>query len=940
MRPPHVCVGMALLVSAAGPALSARGTDPWRRLLAVGGGDPLAARIDGDPARSTLVTEHPAVDRALRAPMAARAPLLDAATAALLSAEVHDTIRLLGPWSGAGPASVELSPDPSTDALFEDPVVQERLAHLPPEFIEPFRALVTRWAGASAAVRTIVGSPGFADGEAEDPEWVFVDPLGVQNRYRSGPAGKVLSLLERGENVDRGALLAVSAALHAAVGEQLPTLRRQAARLPRSDGPLLVLETAYGRVLLGSMGPDHWVDDHAFVLDPGGDDRWLNNAGGNVGAVGALALAIDLAGNDEYRNERPHVQGAGAFGAGLLVDVAGDDRYLGLAEAQGSGWVGVGILDDRGGNDSYALRSGGQGSGIAGVGLLLDGAGDDRWVGRARAQGFAAIGGFGALLDRAGADVRRLGDPGDEADGPWGGWGQGAALGHRGAPLGLEASVHGGVALLLDGGGDDHYQAVAWAQGAASQDALALLLDVGGNDRYTVESFGQAVARQSAAAWLRDEGGDDRYEAGGIAQAAASQHAFAWLDDVRGDDRYSLQPRAGRGTGDRGQAAAIGDGACALLTDGRGKDEYLASAVALGARVRSSVETAPSYAVVLDGGGADRYALAVRDPGHTPADGAWWSGGPGTAGIDGIGPVSPPAGTTPVSPWVAGAFRTTALPPASPSWAEPLDPAAALLRDRWEALLGGESPMDARTLAEAGARSADHGQRRLAGRILLALGYPAGFEVLLSTWAHADDEHRPGGGLGTLRNSLALWLGEDGGPSLEGWVAALARVRPGEVLTQRAPAALAAERATRRSLQGRGRDALVAGANAAELGAGDPRVLARVAAVALYWAELAGHPESRCCADALLARDAAELAVLWAPDRAEAFVALARAFLRQGDAAAADRALDQAEHLDPDDPAVLALRREGEARGRAGKGRGGPDLSEAPEEDWPLGEEP
>jgi hypothetical protein len=169
----------------------------------------------------------------------------------------------------------------------------------------------------------------------------------------------------------------------------------------------------------------------AFLWSGAGDDRYIGGvlsqgAGGTVnstsikaggGAVsaassaGATGLLLDEGGNDAYRIAMPGPtsdflpnqacagclisQGA-AFGTadanlgvndgyGLLVDLAGDDRYQAVGgsvvQAAGVG-AGLGMLLDFGGNDVYRALNKAQSyaEGTAGQALLLDVQGQDTYV--------------------------------------------------------------------------------------------------------------------------------------------------------------------------------------------------------------------------------------------------------------------------------------------------------------------------------------------------------------------------------------------------------------------------------------------------------------------------------------------------------------------------------------------------------------------------------
>ena len=89
----------------------------------------------------------------------------------------------------------------------------------------------------------------------------------------------------------------------------------------------------------------------------------------------------------------------------------------------------------------------------------------------------------------------------------------------------------------------------------------------------------------------------------------------------------------------------------------------------------------------------------------------------------------------------------------------------------------------------------------------------------------------------------------------------------------------------------------------------DPWIHSRAAALVGRWSWVLGHPETHGPRDPVLAVELASLWVLWQPDRAGPFLALAQAWFTQGEFELARRALKQSEILDPDNTVMLALRR-------------------------------
>ena len=272
--------------------------------------------------------------------------------------------------------------------------------------------------------------------------------------------------------------------------------------------------------------------DYAVLVDEGGDDLHLGAAGSNMldlqrgpaqaepargceqvfpdATTGRVRRGPDgrrtLAAPDQWRPEC-------VAAVGVLLDLAGDDRYGDLVEpgfpddqctrdrlvrriaTQGVGFAGVGLLHDAAGRDSYTGKTLTQGAGhLGGIGVLRDeGGGDDRYLALRSAQGIGLLGGLGLLLDDGGDDdhdfyLPRPLDPQapPQADGSGGvnddtGLGSEAGLGqHRdeegrldgepgGSCDGIARSVQGvgllgGIGLLVDRSGDDSYRAAPRAE--------------------------------------------------------------------------------------------------------------------------------------------------------------------------------------------------------------------------------------------------------------------------------------------------------------------------------------------------------------------------------------------------------------------------------------------------------------------------------------------
>lgn len=294
----------------------------------------------------------------------------------------------------------------------------------------------------------------------------------------------------------------------------------------------------------------------SVLIDVAGDDRYetQGDLAFGAGVLGVAALA-DLAGDDVYR-ARSGALGCGVLGVGLLLDAQGDDRYEVRDHGQGAGTAGLGLLLDRDGRDEYVCLQRAQAFGQArGGGLLVDLAGDDRYVATddlviapapqtrkhntslAQGCGFgrrahpgdgrSLAGGLGLLVDAQGDDAYRCGV-----------FGQGTAYWYA-------------LGFLIDLAGDDRYHGAYYAQAAAAHYAVAGLVDAAGDDRYEV-SMAQAMGQGQdlSLGVLRDRGGDDVYVCPGPAMGLAVYNGIGVLQDDGGADVY----RSGaRSLGDPGQ---------------------------------------------------------------------------------------------------------------------------------------------------------------------------------------------------------------------------------------------------------------------------------------------------------------------------------------------------------------------------------------------------
>lgn len=307
-------------------------------------------------------------------------------------------------------------------------------------------------------------------------------------------------------------------------------------------------------------------ENYQLSIDAGGNDKYLNNAGGscvhyrcsiNPGYVApgplegwaqapSAAALLDLgSGRDAYGDVgAPPTQaanGGGIYaGSGMLVDDGGNDSYVGGTRALNGGGdaVGSGMLVDGGGSDSYRADSINLGNPSAtngggwalGSGMLVDVGGDDSYEAEGFGANGGAIGGLGMLLDAGGADRYTAAGSGTNGGGSLSGDG-----------------------LLLDAEGsepsaDDSYTAGSFGtNGGGYLNGSGMLLDEAGHDDYLAGSDGSnggaTLVRSKLASFdyttdsvgrLFDLGGRDRYQDSAVPGGAARDCTVSPKGESRG----------------------------------------------------------------------------------------------------------------------------------------------------------------------------------------------------------------------------------------------------------------------------------------------------------------------------------------------------------------------------------------------------------------------
>lgn len=314
------------------------------------------------------------------------------------------------------------------------------------------------------------------------------------------------------------------------------------------------MKTDAGWLLIGDTGPNSYPSGIAFIFDLGGNDHYEDPAC----ADSSVSIVVDYGGDDEYDGRICSAR----RGFSVLIDFGGNDRYRGGDKTECYAVSGGALLWERDGDDQYEGARGCQAAAIAGVAILADDAGRDLYSAGSFGQAAAGPRAYALLTDRAGDDhyVMRGGDADVIRDPSMRvSYGQGFAIGLRPGPA-------GGVALLLDGAGDDFYRCDIFGQGVGYWGGLGTLIDAGGSDMYRGYYYVQGAGVHLAAGMLIDEGGRDYYQSWTVSQGCGLDLAFGALVDQGGDDLY----RADNLT--QGAASSNGIG---LLFDRSGNDRYM-----------------------------------------------------------------------------------------------------------------------------------------------------------------------------------------------------------------------------------------------------------------------------------------------------------------------------------------------------------------------------
>ncbi len=394
----------------------------------------------------------------------------------------------------------------------------------------------------------------------------------------------------------------------------------------------LFLPTPWGDVVVGGPGVTVYRKRAFLALDLGGDDLYLDRAGGADPAM-PVSVTVDLGGSDTYRCVNRGAQGAGLFGVGVLADLGGgDDLYRGGDLSQGAGLCGTGLLWDDGGRNLFQAGRASQGAGLLGAGILLAGRGPDTFEGESPCQGASGPGGAGILVDPGGDDA--YGAPGGgtpssplPSQGGAAGWQEVWASGGTGLLLDLGgddayragraaqgAGFFRGGGLLLDSGGKDTFQSGPWSQGMGSTRGVGLCMEGAGDGRYSASDSSQGAGHDMGLGMFLDLAGGDACRAGALSQGAGSWHGSGFFIDLAGDDERTAFPGPAGGVQGWG-GEAEGWGSIGLFLDCGGKDRNSEGPPDGGWKIRGLGGLA-----IDSGGGQEKSSPAGTGPALLPGE--------------------------------------------------------------------------------------------------------------------------------------------------------------------------------------------------------------------------------------------------------------------------------------------------------------------------------
>ncbi len=302
-------------------------------------------------------------------------------------------------------------------------------------------------------------------------------------------------------------------------------------------------------------------EDVWLWIKTGGDDDYRMDRFHGDSDRRAVRVLIDTGGHDRYQSQTAGADAsAGVLGLSVLWDGGGNDDWQCTQWCQGAAWLGAAALINSGGRDVLQAQTQAQAYALGGLALLASMSTDQtealtgspidatRYTALSDAQGSAGPSGVALLLDTHGDDRYTLAAlplvaPSAQLPERNRSTGQGMGLGWRQIQDGREVlATAGGVGVLIDLQGNDHYSAQVFAQGAGYHEGLGLLIDGDGHNTHEAAWYALgAAAHGGAGVFVASGKGDDVYRISQVtALGAGHDAAVGWFEDRGGNDRYAL----------------------------------------------------------------------------------------------------------------------------------------------------------------------------------------------------------------------------------------------------------------------------------------------------------------------------------------------------------------------------------------------------------------
>jgi len=320
--------------------------------------------------------------------------------------------------------------------------------------------------------------------------------------------------------------------------------------------------TELGKIIVTGAGRNVFTNEAFLIIGLGGDNVYSNSAGGANGLAGRpISIVIDLGNNSQFVSKRSFSQGSGVFGIGILAALGSNCTFQAKHLSQGAGFFGCGILLTGPGKQTLEADTFCQGAGLFGTGILWQRGENSTCRAAYMAQGFAGPQGVGLLLNERSHNSYFAGG---KYPCPW-------LPGHffslaQGFGYGMRPYAGGGIGILCDLAGQNHYEADVYGQGASYWYSVGLVLDAAGHNRYDAHQYCQGAGIHLSTGTLVDWGGNNTYTANHICQGAAHDYSVGMLIDRVGNNQF---------TGDTTAQGAAINNSFALLLEHAGTNTYI-----------------------------------------------------------------------------------------------------------------------------------------------------------------------------------------------------------------------------------------------------------------------------------------------------------------------------------------------------------------------------